>query len=81
MHPLSHTTVNKLCADMTGFYLQVRMSDSGKHKESNADRVKAGPIKYKDREQRHSQYHLNLQVHLQVQLHITTVHEAFYVYC
>ena len=43
------------------------MSDSGKHKESNADRVKAGPIKYKDK-----------QVHLQVQLHITTVHEAYY---
>ena len=42
------------------------MSDIGKH---NADRVKAAPIKYKDK-----------QVHLQVQLHITTMHEAYYVY-
>ena len=55
MHPLSHPTVNKLCADMTGFYLQVRMSDSGKHKESNADRVKAGPIKYVQRQRAKTQ--------------------------
>ena len=48
MH-LSHTTVNKLCADITGFFLQVRMSHSGKDKEKDADRVKTSPIKYNSR--------------------------------
>ena len=49
MHLLSHTTVNKLYADITGFFASENVSQLKGQGEGYTDRVKADPIKYNNR--------------------------------